>query len=75
MPDEPAVDPDDQQPPLVPMSEEEVKAAGRKLAQKVRELKDMTTAHQGQRAEMKAERTALRDEIETIAQTIRQQGR
>lgn len=70
-----AVDIDEQQPALVPMSEQEVKDAGKKLAQKVRDLKDMTTQHQGQRAEMKAERTALRDEIDAIAQTIRQQGR
>ena len=75
VPDEPEVDEDEQQPPLVPMSEQEVKDAGRKLAGLVRELKDMTTKHQGVRTEMKAERTALREEMEAVAQTIRQQGR
>ena len=73
--DAPAVDVDEQQPPLVPMTDKEVKDAGRKLAGLVRDLKEMTTAHQGKRAEMKAERTALREEIEAVAQTIRQQGR
>ena len=71
----PAVDVDEQQPALIPMSEKELKDAGRKLAEKVRELKDLTTEHQGIRVEMKDERTALRDEIDAIAQTIRQQGR
>ena len=73
--DEPEVDEDDVQPALVPMSEQEVKDAGRKLAGLVRELKELTTKHQGVRAEMKAERTALREEMEAVAQCIRQQGR
>ncbi len=57
------------------MDDEELKAAGRKLAQKVRELEDMSAAHALQRTEMKAERDALREEIGNIAQAIRQQGR
>lgn len=70
-----AVDVDVQQPALIPMSDKEVKDAGRKLAGIVRELKDLTTQHQGLRAEMKKERTALREEMEAVAQCIRQQGR
>jgi hypothetical protein len=69
------VDVDEQQPALIPMSEEEIKDAGKKLAQLVRDLKDLTTKHQGLRAEMKAERTAVREEMDAVATSIRQQGR
>lgn len=71
----PLVDVDEQQPPLVPLSEKELKDAGKKLAGLVRDLEDLTTSHQGLRAEMKAERTAVREEMAAVAQTIRQQGR
>ncbi len=70
-----AIDKDDAQPPLVPLSEDELKKAGKKLAGKIRELEDLEAEHKELREEQKAERTKLKGEIAAIATTIRQQGR
>ena len=69
------VDKDLAQPPLVPMSDAELKAAGKKLAQKVRELEDMKKEHAEESTARAADRKALQDEISAIASTIRQHGR
>jgi hypothetical protein len=70
-----AVDVDEQQPALVPMSAAEVKDAGRKLAAKVRELEDLELEHKELREEQRAERKTLKEAISAIARTVRQQGR
>ena len=69
------IDRDEVQPSLIPMTEDDVLVAGRKLATKVRELEDMSADHALKRTEMSNARDALREEIGNIAQTIRQQGR
>lgn len=63
------------QPALVPMSEEELRDAGRLLANLVDEKKAMVTRHQGERVDMKKERTDLDERIQNVARTIREQGR
>jgi hypothetical protein len=63
------------QPALIPMSEEELKAAGRQLAQKVRELAVLRADHAEERKEHKLAEDRLASEIEGIAETIRTQGR
>jgi hypothetical protein len=70
-----SVDRDEIQPPLIPMTDDELRAAGRKLATLVRELADMSADHALKRTEMKTRRDEKREEIETLAQSIRQQGR
>jgi hypothetical protein len=65
----------DEQPPLVPMSDEELRTAGRKLAMMIRELDDIRGSHAAVRAEQKAERETLGKKIASLAQTIVQQGR
>jgi hypothetical protein len=64
-----------QQPALVPMAQDEVLTAGRKLAAKVRDLEQLEEEHKAAREEQRAERTKLREEIGAIASTIRTQGR
>ena len=66
---------DAEQSALVPMSEAELEEAGRDLARKVGELKDLEAEHKESRTEQAEARTTLRGEIQAIAQTIRQQGR
>jgi hypothetical protein len=75
--DEGEVEQDEQneQGVLVPMSEDELRAAGVDLATRVRQLRDMKTRHAGKRAEMKKERDALQKDIDRIAGTIKEQGR
>lgn len=70
-----AIDKDLAQPPLIPMSDTELKAAGRKLAQKVRELEDMKKEHAEDATERSHDRKTLQDEVLAIASTIRQHGR
>lgn len=66
---------EDAQPALIPMSEAEVFEAGKKLAQKVRELEEMEVEHDKERKGFREEETALKEEIAAIASTIRSQGR
>jgi hypothetical protein len=68
-------DPDDEQPPLVPMSEEELQRAGKRLARLTGELNAMEIDHAEIRKEQKTERDKLRSDILGLAETIRQQGR
>jgi len=71
----PPVDKDLAQPPLVPMTDAELKAAGSKLAQKVRELEDMKKEHAEEATERSNDRKGLQDEVSAIASTIRRHGR
>jgi hypothetical protein len=66
---------DDAQGVLVPMTEAELKDAGRLLTRKVKELRDLQAEHAEARADMKRERDELAAEIDAIASTIRTQGR
>jgi len=63
------------QPPLVPLSEEEMQKAGKKLARMTGELEAMEVDHAEIRKEQKTERDKLRSDINGLAQTIRDQGR
>jgi hypothetical protein len=65
----------DPQPALIPMTEDELREAGRKLANLVQDLATMTAAHALQRTEQATERKELRERIDNVAQSIRQQGR
>jgi ABC-type transporter Mla subunit MlaD len=66
---------DEAQGTLVPMTETELQEAGRTLAGKVKELRDLKTNHAGARSEMKKQREDVQKDIDRIAGTIRQQGR
>ncbi len=66
---------EDAQPPLVPLSEDEMKAAGLKLAHKVRELEELEVEHDKERKAMREGEKGLREEIAAIASTIRSAGR
>jgi hypothetical protein len=68
------VDETDQQT-LVPMSEEEVKEAGHKLAKKVKELEDLQAEHKELKDDMRAKEKRVKGEISAIASTLRTQGR
>lgn len=63
------------QPPLVPLTEEEVAELQKNLPVWIGELKALETKHAGLRAEMKAERADLQKRIDNAAQQLRQQGR
>jgi len=63
------------QPALVPMSEDELRDAGKTLARLNVELARMTREHAAERTEMADERKQLRERIENVAQQIQQQGR
>lgn len=63
------------QPPLIPMSHEEMDEAARNLAHKVAELEEMEENHAAQRKTMRDTREALLATIGAVASTIRSQGR
>jgi hypothetical protein len=63
------------QPALIPMTEDELRAAGHQLAVKNLELDEMERAHAGERTLRKEERTALRERIAALAHSIATQGR
>jgi hypothetical protein len=67
--------PEDPQPPLVPMTDEELRAAAREMAQLVGELETLKEEHAEIRKEHKAEEKTVSDRIEAIASTVRSQGR
>jgi FtsZ-binding cell division protein ZapB len=73
IPTEPAQPP--MQPALIPMTEDELREAGNTLAALVRELADMKADHAADVKNMREDREALQKRIESIALTIRQQGR
>jgi hypothetical protein len=60
---------------LVPMTDEELKAAGHKLAAKQGELEDLKARHSEEKSEMRAAEKRLAGEVSAIASTIRTQGR
>ena len=66
---------EDAQPALIPMSEEETRHAGQKLAAKVRELEEMEMEHDHERKEFREAEANLKGEIAAIASTIRNAGR
>jgi hypothetical protein len=68
-------DEEDKQPALVPMSEDELKGAGRELATLIHKREEMTSTHAEVRAEQKSEREKLDNKITALASTIRSQGR
>jgi hypothetical protein len=63
------------QPALIPMSEDELRSAGRELAVKVAELEELEADHAEIRKAQRKERDGLKKKIAAIASTIRQQGR
>ncbi len=63
------------QPPLIPMSREELDEAAQDLAGKIAELEKMEAEHAAQRKTMRDTRNALLASIGAIASTIRGQGR
>jgi len=63
------------QPPLIPMSREELDEAAQDLAGKVAELEEMEADHAAQRKTMRDTRNALLATIGAVASTIRSQGR
>lgn len=68
---------DDQaeQPPLVPLTAEELAAAPGLLAKAVKELEDLETEHKEARTDQSAERKKVRQRISSLAGQIRSQGR
>jgi F0F1-type ATP synthase membrane subunit b/b' len=70
-----ADDPEDVQPPLIPMSDEELKKAGREMANLVHLLEDMEEEHAETNKEYREERDRVRKELSALASTFRQQGR
>ncbi len=63
------------QPPLIPMSHDELDEAARDLAGKVAELEEMEADHAAQRKTMRDTRGALLATIGAVASTIRSAGR
>ena len=63
------------QPPLIPMSREELDEAAQDLAGKIAELEEMEADHAGQRKTMRDTRNALLATIGAVASTIRSHGR
>ncbi len=63
------------QPPLIPMSREELDEAAQDLAGKIAELEEMEADHAAQRKTMRDTHAALLATIGAIASTIRGQGR
>lgn len=63
------------QPPLIPMSREEMDEAARDLAQDVAVLEEMERSHAEARKAMRQEREAVMARIASTASTIRSQGR
>ena len=63
------------QPPLIPMSREELDEAAQDLAGKVAELEEMEADHAAQRKTMRDTRNALLATIGAVASTIRSHGR
>lgn len=68
-------DPEPIQPPLVPLTEEEVRTAPRRLALAIKDLEDLEEEHKESRAQQAAARTKLRGTIAALASQIRSQGR
>lgn len=63
------------QPPLVPLTEEEIRTAPLRLARTIKELEDLEEEHKDARADQAAERKKLRGQITSLAGQIRSQGR
>ena len=63
------------QPPLIPMSHDELDTAARDLAGKIAELEEMEADHRDRRKAMRDTRNALLATIGAVASTIRSQGR
>lgn len=63
------------QPPLVPLTEEELKSAPGRLAKAIEELEQLEAAHKEVRTEQSAARKKLRGQISSLASQIRSQGR
>lgn len=63
------------QPPLVPLTEEEILERQKELPALIGTLEDMKTNHAGQRSQMKSERSELQKRINNMAQQLRQNGR
>ena len=66
---------DAQQPPLIPMSEDELRMASQHLANLVRDLERMKAEHAEEKRQMRDDEKVLEKEISSTAQSIRQQGR
>jgi hypothetical protein len=65
----------DPQPELVPMSEDELKGAGRQLAVLEGELDEMEASHKKEAADRAKQRKTVRGKIKSLASQIRKQGR
>lgn len=63
------------QPPLVPMSDEELKDAAQMLALKIKTLEETKTHNDSERKQMRSKVHKLEQEIQAIASTVRNQGR
>jgi len=63
------------QPPLIPMSREELDEAAQDLAGQIAELEEMEADHAAQRKTMRDTRNALLGTIGAVASTIRSHGR
>lgn len=63
------------QPPLIPLSEEELRSAAEKLAQRIADLEALKKVHAEERKTMKEAEDDLENEISSIASTIREHGR
>ncbi|MBI4636124.1 MAG: hypothetical protein HY727_07210 [Candidatus Rokubacteria bacterium] len=63
------------QPPLIPLSDAELRQAGKTLADLIRQLRDLKANHKASREAQREARDALAAEIEAVASTIRTQGR
>ncbi len=64
-----------EQPQLIPMSDDELRKAGKKLAKLVKDLVEMKVEHKELREEQAADRKKIEAQIEATAGSIRQQGR
>jgi hypothetical protein len=63
------------QPPLIPLTDEELKAAPRKLANLIEELEELEAEHKTVRAEQTKARKKVNGQIKALAGQIRHQGR
>jgi hypothetical protein len=68
-------DPEEAQPALIPMSDEELRRAGLDLARQIQVLEQLEEEHAETKKQQKEERDKIRKGISAIASTIRQQGR
>lgn len=64
-----------EQKPLIPLTDEEMKAAPKKLANLIKDLEELEAEHKEVHAKQAKERKKVRGQIASLAGQIRSQGR